>query len=59
MRLQRSLNDNTPAQNRKDIGRALANDLTLDDKTYERRGKLAVDDALKDICKVFQILAAA
>jgi hypothetical protein len=46
------------AKNRKEIGRALSDDQTLDEKTYERHGKLALDETLADIRKVCQILAA-
>jgi hypothetical protein len=46
------------AKNRKEIGRALSDDQTLDDKTYERRGKLGLNEALEDIRKVRQELAA-
>jgi hypothetical protein len=46
------------AKNRKEIGRALSDDQTLDEKTYERRGKLALDETLTDIRKARQILAA-
>jgi hypothetical protein len=46
------------AKNRKEIGRAISEDQTQDDKTYERRGKLALDEALDDIRKVRQGLAA-
>jgi hypothetical protein len=46
------------AKNREEIGRALEDDQTLHEKTYERRGKLALDKALEDIRKVRQELAA-
>ncbi len=45
------------AKNRKEIGRALSDDQTLDEQTYERRGGAALNDTLKDITKVRQILA--
>jgi hypothetical protein len=46
------------AKNRKEIGRALSDDQTLGEKTYERNGGLALDETLADIRNVRQILTA-
>ena len=48
----------TPVKNYKEIGRALSGCNVLTDKTYERHGKIATNDALKDISAAFQTLAA-
>ena len=51
-----AMNDN--AQSFEGIGRTLAGSEELSDKTLERRGNRAVDNAIEDIHRVYQELAA-
>jgi hypothetical protein len=46
------------AANDTDVGRALAGNRRLSDKSLERRGRRAVDDTIEELLKIYQKLAA-